>query len=88
MGTHDRPAGIPTRADIVEGSYTGTTDDRAGRWYVTDAEAGIIDKRGPGFATRGEAWTHLLGPHRPCSHDVSGSPSAPPIPTTLEKTQP
>jgi len=60
MSTHDRPAGIPARYDIMRGGYYGTTDDRADRWYTYDAADIIIDKRGPGHATRAEAWTHLL----------------------------
>lgn len=40
---------------IIRGSYTGTTDDRADRWYIDNLNSNIIDKRGPGFRTRQDA---------------------------------
>jgi hypothetical protein len=43
------------RYTTVEGSYVGTSDDVAGRWYIIDREADAIDKRGDGWATRAEA---------------------------------
>lgn len=46
--------------DVIRGAYTGTTDDRADRWYVIETAPGAaIDKRGPGFATRKAALEHL-----------------------------
>lgn len=48
------------RYETVRGGYHGTTDDRADRWYVVDTEADIIDKRGPGWATREEALDEVV----------------------------
>ena len=48
------------RYELIRGSYTGTSDDVAGRWYLVDRESDIIDKRGPGFATRREALDTLV----------------------------
>jgi len=36
---------------IQRGSYTGTTDDRLGRWYAEREDADSVDRRGPGHAT-------------------------------------
>lgn len=41
---------------IREGSYTGTTDDRAGRWYVGKDGEGFRPF-GPGHRTQSEAWS-------------------------------
>lgn len=49
-----------SRYEIIEGSYTGTSDDVAGRWYIVDREGDIIDKRGRGRATRSEAADALI----------------------------
>jgi len=43
------------RYAVVEGAYTGTSDDVAGRWYIVDREGDAIDKRGRGWRTRAEA---------------------------------
>lgn len=48
------------RFEVVEGSYTGTSDDVAGRWYTVDTEADIIDKRGRGYATREDALEAII----------------------------
>jgi len=37
------------RFAIVEGSYRGTSDDVAGRWYIVDRDGDYIDKRGNGL---------------------------------------
>lgn len=34
---------------LVEGSYSGTSDDCAGRYYLIHKDADLIDKRGPGI---------------------------------------
>lgn len=34
------------------GAYSGTTDDRADRWYLRLEDGGPIDRRGRGWATR------------------------------------
>jgi hypothetical protein len=60
MTTHDRPAGVPRRWDIQEGSYFTTSDDRAGRWYLVDRDGDIIDKRGAGHPTRAAAWAAVV----------------------------
>lgn len=49
-----------TRYSVVEGSYRGTSDDVAGRWYIVDAEGDAIDKRGRGYATRVDALAALV----------------------------
>ena len=41
---------------IREGSYTGTTDDRAGRWYL-GKEGESFRPFGPGHRTQREAWS-------------------------------
>ena len=43
------------RFGAIEGAYTGTSDDVAGRWYIVDREGDAIDKRGRGWRTRAEA---------------------------------
>lgn len=40
---------------VIPGSYYGTPDDRADRWYIVDREAEFLDKRGPGYKTEKEA---------------------------------
>jgi hypothetical protein len=40
------------RFTVVEGSYWGTSDDVAGRWYIVDRDGDIIDKRGRGQSYR------------------------------------
>jgi hypothetical protein len=41
--------------EIVRGSYVGTNDDRADRWYIQRIESNTIDRRGDGFATKRDA---------------------------------
>lgn len=41
---------------ISEGAYQSTTDDRLGRWYVQAPGQDYIDRRGPGHASRAQAW--------------------------------
>lgn len=41
---------------ICEGSYTGTTDDRLGRWYTGHRDDNFFRPFGKGHATRGDAW--------------------------------
>jgi len=36
---------------IVRGAYTGTTDDRADRWYIEHVRDTVVDRRGGGFYT-------------------------------------
>lgn len=48
------------RYDVIEGSYTGTSDDVAGRWYIVDTEGDAVDKRGRGYATREDALDALV----------------------------
>ena len=40
---------------IREGSYTGTTDDRLGRWYIGHDD-NLFRPFGSGHATQGDAW--------------------------------
>lgn len=40
---------------IVRGAYSGTTDDRADRWYVDHRDEEALDHRGRGFATKLDA---------------------------------
>ena len=44
-----------TRYTLIRGG-----SDRAGGWYLVDADGDIIDSRGPGFATRADALDALL----------------------------
>ena len=48
------------RYEVVGGSYTGTGDDVAGRWYIVDTRGDAIDKRGRGWASREEALGALV----------------------------
>ena len=73
MSAHDRPANIPRRWDLVEGSYDGTPEDVLGRWYIVDAEDVVIDKRGRGYVTRREAWLAILDD--PKRFGLSGCPA-------------
>ena len=41
---------------IREGSYSGTTDDRLGRWYVGHESDEFFRPYGAGHATQGAAW--------------------------------
>jgi hypothetical protein len=36
---------------VIRGSFTGTSDDRADRWYLDNLNSNLIDKRGAGFKT-------------------------------------
>lgn len=45
----------PVGYRVVRGAYQGTSDDRADRWYVEREDATVVDRRGPGHATVGEA---------------------------------
>lgn len=51
--------GYPTGLRLERGAYTGTTDDRADRWYVASA-TGPVNRLGPGYRTRAEAVESLL----------------------------
>lgn len=42
---------------LSQGSYFGTRDDVAGRWYWIGRS--VVDKRGGGFATKQEALDYL-----------------------------
>jgi len=44
---------------IVRGAYQGTCDDCMSGWYVQDMNSTIVDRRGPGFATKKEALEQL-----------------------------
>ena len=44
---------------IVTGDYHHTTDDTAGRWYIEEIASDMVDHRGKGFATKGEALREL-----------------------------
>ena len=44
---------------LVRGSYSTTTDDRADRWYWEHEDDRVVDRRGPGFATKKEALESL-----------------------------
>lgn len=48
------------RFDAVEGSYSGTSDDVVGRWYIVDTTGDSMDKRGRGYASREEAIGSLV----------------------------
>ena len=41
---------------IRQGSYSGTTDDRLGRWYVGREGDNFSRPYGRGYATQGDAW--------------------------------
>lgn len=41
---------------IREGSYRGTSDDRAGRWYIGHEDDDFFRPWGYGHATQGAAW--------------------------------
>lgn len=43
------------RFTVLEGSYSGTTDDVLGTWYVHDRQGRGIEKIGRGYATKREA---------------------------------
>jgi hypothetical protein len=43
------------RFSVSRGSYRGTNDDRADRWYVEDDHSRTVDRRGPGYKTKREA---------------------------------
>lgn len=43
------------RFQVVRGESTGTTDDRADRWYIQDNHSSVVDRRGPGYADKQEA---------------------------------
>lgn len=56
---------------IRRGSYHGTTDDRADRWYADRDDGDTLDRRGPGHPTReaaaqsaldAEAWQKSMDP--------------------------
>lgn len=38
--------------EVVRGSYYGTCDDRADRWYTQRIGARVVDRRGPGQPTK------------------------------------
>lgn len=38
--------------EITRGAYTGTTDDRADRWYIAKIDSVIVDRRGAGYCTK------------------------------------
>lgn len=40
---------------VRRGSYYGTCDDRADRWYVDHVDSECINHCGPGFPTRADA---------------------------------
>ena len=40
---------------IESGSYVGTTDDRADRWYIGSYASPAVDRRGQGYRTKREA---------------------------------
>lgn len=42
------------RYTAVRGSYQGTSDDRYDRWYIDDRDSTVVDRRGPGWATKRE----------------------------------
>ena len=44
---------------IREGSYSGTTDDRLGRWYVGHENDNFFRPYGAGHATQGDAWLSI-----------------------------
>jgi hypothetical protein len=46
---------IPSGYEIVRGSYVSTPDDRIDRWYVQHEDDTIVDRRGPGYATKADA---------------------------------
>jgi hypothetical protein len=41
--------------ELVRGSYYGTTDDRADRWYIDLDFVTTVDRRGSGYRTKREA---------------------------------
>ena len=51
--------GKPTEFYLDEGSFTGTSDDRAGRWYIQSDHDDFSDRRGPGCRTQAEALASL-----------------------------
>ena len=51
----------PWGTTLQRGSYTGTSDDRAGRWYWQRYTDTAVDRRGPGYATMREAIEEASG---------------------------
>ena len=45
--------------DINRGSYLGTSEDSLSGWYVDQADITTLDRRGPGFASLGDAVAHI-----------------------------
>lgn len=45
--------------EVVRGSYYGTCDDRADRWYTQRIDARVVDRRGPGAPTKKAALASL-----------------------------
>jgi len=43
------------RFTVTRGAYTGTNDNRLDRWYVEDSQGDVVDRRGPGYATKKQA---------------------------------
>ena len=41
---------------IREGSYSGTADDRLGRWYIGHNDDEFFRPYGAGYRTQGDAW--------------------------------
>jgi hypothetical protein len=51
--------GKPTKYYLNEGSFSRTSDDRIGRWYIQNDDNAFSDKRGPGCRTQAEALENL-----------------------------
>jgi hypothetical protein len=45
--------------DVRRGSYVGTPDDRADRWYLDHVDATILDRRGAGLRTLADCRAHI-----------------------------
>lgn len=71
--------GVFTGYSFERGSFYGTCDDRADRWYIDHADDSLRDRRGPGHRTRADALECIarsIGEYRElhkeaCSDDVS-----------------
>ena len=51
-----RRTAVKAGFSVSEGSYRSSSDDCSGRFYLVHETDTAIDRRGTGFATRGEAW--------------------------------
>lgn len=56
---------------LTRSAYSGTTDDRADRWYLDKTDSDVVDRRGPGYPTKRDALDmleHVLADDEGCWH--------------------